>query len=107
MHRSWILGLLTLPITAACGGGRAPEALAPASGTSADITPADLKRRTLIFADDSMGGRILDSRGEPVRGALVEIWQCDSNAVYFHSRGGAPEKNTYIHRVGRWLKESF
>lgn len=22
-------------------------------------------------------------------------------------RGGAPEKNTYIHRVGRWLKESF
>jgi protocatechuate 3,4-dioxygenase, beta subunit len=31
-------------------------------------------------------GRILDKRGEPVRGAQVEIWQCDSNGIYNHPR---------------------
>jgi len=30
-------------------------------------------------------GRILDARGEPVRGAVVEIWQVDNNGVYLHS----------------------
>jgi len=33
-----------------------------------------------------LGGRILDSRGEPLRNALVEIWQVDANAVYIHSK---------------------
>lgn len=32
-----------------------------------------------------LGGRILDSRGEPVRNALVEIWQVDSNGAYLHT----------------------
>jgi protocatechuate 3,4-dioxygenase, beta subunit len=31
-------------------------------------------------------GRILDSSGEPIRGAVVEIWQCDNNGAYLHSR---------------------
>jgi protocatechuate 3,4-dioxygenase, beta subunit len=31
-------------------------------------------------------GRILDSHGEPLRGALVEIWQCDANGAYLHSK---------------------
>lgn len=33
-----------------------------------------------------LSGRILDSRGEPIRNALVEIWQVDNNAAYLHSR---------------------
>lgn len=33
-------------------------------------------------------GRIRDARGEPVRGAVIEIWQCDANGVYLHRRGG-------------------
>jgi protocatechuate 3,4-dioxygenase beta subunit len=33
-------------------------------------------------------GRILDPQGRPVRDAVVEIWQCDANGVYLHSRGG-------------------
>ena len=32
-----------------------------------------------------LGGRILDSRGAPVRNAVVEIWQVDSNGAYLHS----------------------
>ena len=31
-------------------------------------------------------GRVLDANGAPVRNAVVEIWQCDSNGVYIHSR---------------------
>src|SRR5688572_9822271 len=32
-----------------------------------------------------LSGRVLDARGEPIRNALVEIWQCDNNGVYIHS----------------------
>jgi len=31
-------------------------------------------------------GKILDSSGSPVKGATIEIWQCDANAVYLHTR---------------------
>jgi protocatechuate 3,4-dioxygenase, beta subunit len=33
-----------------------------------------------------VGGRVLNRRGEPVRGAMVEIWQCDANGIYNHPR---------------------
>jgi protocatechuate 3,4-dioxygenase beta subunit len=29
-------------------------------------------------------GRVLNQQGQPVAGALVEIWQCDSNGRYLH-----------------------
>ena len=31
-------------------------------------------------------GRVLDSAGAPVTGARVEIWQCDANGRYLHTR---------------------
>jgi len=31
-------------------------------------------------------GRVLDRLGEPSRGARVEIWQCDVNGRYLHTR---------------------
>jgi protocatechuate 3,4-dioxygenase beta subunit len=31
-------------------------------------------------------GRVLDARGAPVPGAVVEIWQCDAFGVYRHPR---------------------
>ena len=31
-----------------------------------------------------IAGRIVDRRGGPVRGAQVEIWQCDANGIYHH-----------------------
>jgi protocatechuate 3,4-dioxygenase beta subunit len=31
-------------------------------------------------------GRILDAGGEPIRNALVEIWQCDAHGAYLRSK---------------------
>jgi protocatechuate 3,4-dioxygenase beta subunit len=32
-----------------------------------------------------LSGRVLNARGEPVRNAIVEIWQVDRNGAYLHS----------------------
>ncbi|HAB18363.1 MAG TPA: intradiol ring-cleavage dioxygenase [Verrucomicrobiales bacterium] len=54
-----------------------------------------------------VSGRILDARGEPVRNALVEIWQCDQNGVYLHSKGGDPAKRDgNFQGFGRFLTGS-
>ena len=42
------------------------------------LTPA-------VGAITYLSGRILDSRGEPIRGAVVEIWQVDNNGAYIHT----------------------
>ncbi|BAU47540.1 intradiol ring-cleavage dioxygenase [Sulfurifustis variabilis] len=35
-------------------------------------------------------GRVLDVGGRPVRGARIEIWQCDANGRYHHPRDEGP-----------------
>ena len=32
-----------------------------------------------------VSGRILDAKGQPLRNAVVEIWQCDNHGAYLHS----------------------
>jgi protocatechuate 3,4-dioxygenase beta subunit len=52
-------------------------------------------------------GRLLDARGEPVRNAVVEIWQCDAHGVYLHpgSDGGARRDGNF-QGFGRFLTGS-
>jgi len=52
------------------------DSTTPAVGTIAHVT-----------------GRILSSTGEPVRDATIEIWQCDANAVYLHTRDSNGKKD--------------
>ena len=33
-----------------------------------------------------VSGRVLDRKGQIVRGAMVEIWQCDARGIYNHPR---------------------
>jgi protocatechuate 3,4-dioxygenase beta subunit len=42
-----------------------------------------------------LGGRVLDADGRPVRGARLEIWQCDAFGVYHHpgDRRGPADAN--------------
>lgn len=71
----------------------------------------------LIILNDSLNpavgeithltGRILDLRGDPVRGAVVEIWQCDHNGAYIHSGSGNAEKRDgNFQGFGRFLTAS-
>ena len=39
-----------------------------------------------------LSGRILDANGNPLRNALVEIWQCDQHGAYLHTGTGNREK---------------
>jgi protocatechuate 3,4-dioxygenase beta subunit len=52
-------------------------------------------------------GRILDARGNPVKNALVEIWQCDAEGVYLHTRDVARKKrDKNFQGFGRFLTGS-
>jgi protocatechuate 3,4-dioxygenase beta subunit len=54
-----------------------------------------------------LSGRILDARGEPVRNAIVEIWQCDNNGAYLHSGTGNRDKqDANFQGFGRFLTGS-
>jgi protocatechuate 3,4-dioxygenase, beta subunit len=54
-----------------------------------------------------VSGRILDAKGDPIRNALVEIWQCDANGAYLHtgtSNDAKRDKN--FQGFGRFLTGS-
>jgi protocatechuate 3,4-dioxygenase, beta subunit len=54
-----------------------------------------------------VSGRILDSRGEPIRGALVEIWQCDANGAYLHTgTTNADKRDKNFQGFGRFMTGS-
>jgi protocatechuate 3,4-dioxygenase beta subunit len=47
-------------------------------------------------------GRVLSAAGEPVRGAVVEIWQVDARGVYLHSAdSGRRQRDTNFQGFGR------
>jgi protocatechuate 3,4-dioxygenase beta subunit len=53
-----------------------------------------------------LSGRILDSRGSPLRNALVEIWQVDANGVYINTHDGHAARDTNFQGFGRFLTGS-
>lgn len=67
-----------------------------------DQLPLD-RDNDLILINDSttpaigevthLTGTILSTAGEPIRNALIEIWQCDANAVYLHTQDSGRKKD--------------
>lgn len=66
-----------------------------------DKLPLDQDNDLIIIKDSTtpavgiithLTGRVLTSSGEPVKDATVEIWQCDANAVYLHTRDSGPKE---------------
>lgn len=54
-----------------------------------------------------LSGRILDAKGEPLRGVEVEIWQCDQHGAYLHSKtGNADKQDKNFQGFGRFLTGS-
>src|SRR6478736_4547837 len=81
-----------------------------------DRLPLDTDNDLLVINDATtpavgqvahFSGRILDTRGTPVRNALVEIWQCDNNGAYLHTRSGNRERrDANFQGFGRFLTGS-
>src|SRR5437773_4142188 len=54
-----------------------------------------------------LSGRILDLKGNPVRNALVEIWQVDGKGVYLHTGdSGRRKRDANFQGFGRFLTSS-
>jgi protocatechuate 3,4-dioxygenase beta subunit len=57
--------------------------------TDADLISVDGDRVLTLGVPIFLFGRVVDRNGNAASGAMVEIWQCDDNAVYHHPAGGA------------------
>ena len=53
-----------------------------------------------------LSGRILDSKGDPIRNALVEIWQVDNNGVYLHTKDTHARRDANFQSFGRFMTGS-
>jgi protocatechuate 3,4-dioxygenase beta subunit len=81
-----------------------------------DKLPLDTDNDLLIINDSitpavgkitHLGGKILDAKGNPVRNAVVEIWQVDSKGAYIHSGSNNRDKrDKNFQGFGRFLTGS-
>src|SRR4051794_10460186 len=97
-RRRFLSQLSLLTIFSSIPGAFAEELIRTPRQTEGPFYPAPLPLNTenvFIVVNDPLtpatgeitylSGRILDPRGEPIRNALVEIWQTDKNGIYLHS----------------------
>src|ERR1700716_3973996 len=110
-------GLTLGTLAVAAPGAFAEELLRTAAQTEGpfypDKLPLDTDNDLLILNDaltsavgtvTHLTGKILDARGEPLRNAVVEIWQCDANGAYLHTgTGNADKRDKNFQGFGRFL----
>lgn len=80
-----------------------------------DNLPLDTDNDLLIITDAitpavgeiaHVSGRLLSPAGEPIAGALVEIWQCDNNGAYLHSgTSNRDQRDGNFQGYGRFLTD--
>ena len=52
-------------------------------------------------------GRVLDAAGDPLGGAMVEIWQCDAQGLYDHPRQpGRERRDAAFQGYGRMMTDA-
>jgi protocatechuate 3,4-dioxygenase, beta subunit len=81
-----------------------------------DKLPLDTDNDLLIVNDSitpavgevtHLSGRILDSHGDPIRNALVEIWQVDAHAAYIHTGSmNRDKRDSNFQGFGRFMTGS-
>jgi protocatechuate 3,4-dioxygenase, beta subunit len=77
--------------------------------------PLDTDNDLIIVGDSTtpavgtishVGGRVLDTDGNPIKDALVEIWQCDVNGIYFISDPDNRRRDKNFQGYGRFVTAS-
>lgn len=78
-----------------------------------DKLPLDTDNDLLILNESTtpavgeithLTGRVLNKKGDPIRNAFVEIWQCDNNGAYLHSQTNNDEnRDKNFQGYGRFL----
>ncbi len=80
-----------------------------------DKLPLDTDNDLLLLNDSAtpalgevthLTGRILSHTGEPIRNAVVEIWQADSTGAYIHTKGRREQMDKNFQGFGRFLTSS-
>ena len=80
-----------------------------------DQLPLDTDNDLLLLNDSTtpaigevthLTGRILSQAGEPIRNAVVEIWQADSTGAYIHTKGRREQMDKNFQGFGRFLTGS-
>jgi protocatechuate 3,4-dioxygenase beta subunit len=81
-----------------------------------DKLPLDTDNDLIVINDDvtpavgeitHLTGRVLDANGHPIRNAVVEIWQTDSQGVYIHTDDSSRKKRDgHFQGFGRFLTGS-
>jgi protocatechuate 3,4-dioxygenase beta subunit len=81
-----------------------------------DKFPLDTDNDLIVINDSStpalgevtyLSGKVLDAKGNPLRNALVEIWQVDNNGIYIHSGDRRQDKHDkQFQGYGRFLTGS-
>lgn len=112
-HLAVAAALLTVP------GAYADELVRTPRQTEGPFYPDHLPLDTdndLLIVNDSispaagvvtwLSGRVLNARGEPMRNVLVEIWQCDQNGVYLHTKDDHAKRDSNFQGFGRFMTGS-
>ena len=119
-RRHFITRLTLASALFAAPGAFAEELIRTPSQTEGPFYPDHLPLDTdndLIILNDSLtpavgevtwlSGRILDAKGDPIRNATVEIWQCDARGVYLHGNSdNAAKRDANFQGFGRFLTGS-
>lgn len=116
--RRKVIGTMALALTAP--GAFAEQLTLTPKQTEGPFYPNHLPLDTdndLIIVNDGttpaigeithLSGRLLDSNGDPIRNAVVEIWQVDGHGVYLHTGSDDGEKrDKQFQGFGRFLTSS-
>ena len=96
-RRQWLIGAaaaLAAPRLATVAGAATQLVITPGqtegpfypvtlpADTDADLVRVQGQAAQAVGQVTHVSGRVLDKRGQPVKGAMLEIWQCDANGIY-------------------------
>ena len=75
--------------------------------TDNDLLVVNDKITPAVGAVSYLGGVVMDTRGQPLRNAVVEIWQVDNQGIYLHSKAnGQDKRDRNFQSYGRFLPGS-